>query len=169
MKCALCGGELSCKQGIHHYTECGLDAVYLAGVDICTCPACDEVFASIPNVPDLHARIGEKLLKKKSLLNGPEIRFLRKNLGLSAKKFARYLSVDHATLSRWENDKQEPTGTHDRLIRLVYASIKGLSAGHTKYLIEEAFTTIRPRKGRMPKIRIPVDQWRRDKTNCAVA
>ena len=169
MKCAICGGELSCRKGAYHYSECGLESVYLEGIEVCKCRGCGEKFASIPNVPDLHSRIGQDLLRKKSLLNGAEIRFLRKNLGLSAKKFSKYLSVNNATLSRWENDKQELSVAHDRLIRLVYASIKGLSAGHTRHLIEEAFLTIRPRKGKMPKTRIPVDQWRRDKTSCANA
>jgi transcriptional regulator with XRE-family HTH domain len=59
----------------------------------------------IPNVAQLHGLIAEKLLLKNGLLTGQEIRFLRKNAGLSGKDFARYIEVHPAHLSRVENGK----------------------------------------------------------------
>ncbi len=169
MRCTVCGGELVHGEGSHHYTECGLDMVYLEGIDIAKCPQCREEFISLPRVPELHDLIGSTLIQKKTLLNGKEIRFFRKNLGLSSKKFAKYLSVSNSTLSRWENDKQDLTLAHDRLIRLVYASIKGLSVGKIKHLIEDEFTTIRSQKGTMKKTSIPMAEFNNGLTACAPA
>ena len=169
MKCAVCGGELVHGEGSHHYIECGLDKVYLEGVNIAECHQCGEKFISLPRVPELHDLIGLTLIQKKTLLNGKEIRFFRKNLGLSSNKFAKYLSVSNSTLSRWENDKQDLTLTHDRLIRLVYASIKGLPVEKIKHFIEDEFITIRSRKGTMRKTSIPVAKLNNSLPKCAPA
>ena len=166
MKCALCGGKLTHRVGTHHYIECGLDAIYLKGIDISDCKQCNESFVSLPKVSQLHTLIGTILSQKKTLLNGFEIRFLRKNLGLSAKKFSKYLSVSNATLSRWENDKQEITTPHDRLIRLIYVSIKRLPADKIKHLIEDEFTGIRSQKGRMKKTLIPMTSLNSGSSTC---
>ena len=169
MKCAVCGGGLVHREGSHHYTECGLDKVYLEGIDIAKCTKCREEFISLPRVPELHNFIGLTLIQKKTLLNGKEIRFFRKNLGLSSKKFAKYLSVNNATLSRWENDRQDLTLSHDRLIRIVYASIKGLPVGKIKHFIEDEFITIRSRKGTMRKTSIPVAKLNNGFASCLPA
>jgi putative zinc finger/helix-turn-helix YgiT family protein len=166
MKCAICGGELVYKVGTHHYIECGLDAVYLEGIDTANCKKCKESYISLPRVPELHNLIGQDLIQKKTLLNGNEIRFFRKNLGLSSKKFAKILSVDNATLSRWEHDRQEPTTAHDRLIRLIYASIKELPIDKIRHLVENEFVTIEPRKGTMKKTLIPMVKFNKNKTAC---
>jgi transcriptional regulator with XRE-family HTH domain len=53
-------------------------------------------------------------------LSGADIRYLRKQLGLSARQWAVLLRIDSATLSRWENG-EEPIGSQsDALIRLLY-------------------------------------------------
>lgn len=127
MRCPSCNAELTPKLGDHHYTESGLDNVYLHRVEIFEC-TCGELVVSIPNLPALHDLIARNLLSKKSLLSGKEIRFLRKNLGLTALALAKVLGVNNATVSRWEHDEhpiQEPT---DRLLRLVYALHKGIPA-----------------------------------------
>ena len=58
---------------------------------------------------------------------GPrEIRFLRKNLGLSSTEFAIKVGVDKATVSRWER-VDEPTamgGQTERLLRVLVMSEK---------------------------------------------
>ncbi len=126
MRCHACGAEMTCRLGEHHYTESGLDSVFLADVELWEC-LCGEKAVGIPALPELHRVIGEALARKPALLTGPEIRFLRKNLGLASKDFADLLGVDKATVSRWENGKQVPDRPTDRFIRLVYAAHKGIS------------------------------------------
>ncbi len=141
MKCHICKTEMECKKEDYHYVECGLTNIYLIDMEIFRC-TCGEEIISIPMVPGLNAVIGKGLIIQKSHLTGAEIRFLRKNLGLTSKKFANYLGVDKSTFSRWESGKQLPTKTHDRLVRVVYAGIKGVEGKVQKKLIEVHFPEI---------------------------
>ncbi|MGE0084391.1 MAG: type II TA system antitoxin MqsA family protein [Desulfococcaceae bacterium] len=141
MKCLTCNqSEMICKKVKYLYEESGLDNIYLEDTDVYLCPCCNEEIVSIHNIPELHDLIGKALTEKKSMLTGKEIRFLRKNAGLSAKKFARMIGVDNATLCRWENGEQNHTSPNDKLIRLVYSGIKGLP---TRHLITDEFENIK--------------------------
>ncbi len=63
---------------------------------------------------------------------GAEIRFLRKHIGLSAKKFADLIGADATTLSKYENAKREVSISKDRLIRTVTVALAdGLEARWT--------------------------------------
>jgi len=141
MKCHICKTEMEYKREDYHYVECGLSNIYLIDMEIFRC-SCGEEIISIPMVPGLNAVIGKGLIVQKSHLIGVEIRFLRKNLGLTSKIFANYLGVDKSTVSRWESGKQVPTTTHDRLLRVVYAGIKGVDSKVQKRLIEIHFPEI---------------------------
>ena len=113
----------------------------------------------IPNITQRHSLIGLSLIKKKALLTGKKIRFLRKNIGLTAKKLSSYLGVNNATISRWENGSQAIHKAHDRFLRLVYSNIKGISQEEVKHLIEEEFNEITPEQKDMPSFTIPLDKW----------
>jgi transcriptional regulator with XRE-family HTH domain len=52
-------------------------------------------------------------------LTGPEIRFLRKFLGLSGVDFARRMGVAPEVVSKWEHDKDPIGGQSDRLLRMM--------------------------------------------------
>ncbi|MCP4111663.1 MAG: YgiT-type zinc finger protein [Desulfobacteraceae bacterium] len=84
MNCPICNSEMVCKRTTHHYTESGLDNVFLDGVEVCQC-SCSEKIVSIPAIPELHSKIGLDMIRKEALLNDREIRFLRKNMGLTKK------------------------------------------------------------------------------------
>jgi len=158
MKCPGCQEEMSCQIGEYHYTESGLDNVYLEGVEICSCASCGETMTIIPAITGLHSKIGQMLLRKKSLLNGNEIKYLRKNMGLSATRLAVILDVDNATISRWERapDRKIDKG-YDRLLRLVYAAIKGFSAEDNRQIVEGDFPEIAPEIVDEPPLMIPVE------------
>lgn len=141
---------MSCKEGTHHYTESGLDNVVLERVEICQCENCDEEIVRIPAMPELNSAIGEVLIKQESILSGKEIRFLRKNMGLSATQLTKIMGVSNEAISRWENGKQKISKTHDRLIRAIYAINKGLSHEKAKSLIEVSFTEINSAKPSQP-------------------
>ena len=59
---------------------------------------------------------------KPTKLGGPEIRFMRKEVDMTAKAFAEAIAVDPVTLSRWENDAGDAnkTDSHDQLIRYAF-------------------------------------------------
>lgn len=100
-----------------HYTECGLKNVWLTnGYDICEIDG--EKAVSISDVDALNEVIG-RLLAAKSDLNGDEIRFIRKELGLSQKRLADLLGSTEQTVSLWERRGRIPK-SFDRLIRLLY-------------------------------------------------
>jgi putative zinc finger/helix-turn-helix YgiT family protein len=159
---------MKCKESTHHYKESGLDYVYLKGIEIFYCD-CGEKIVSIPAVTELHSTIGRFLLKKKSLLNGKEIKFLRKNMGLTAKKLADCLGVNNASISRWENNKIIITKPHDLLLRVVYASIKGIPNDEIKNIIEVDFKKIQPKQKKTTKRTISRDQWSKSQTVCLSA
>ena len=123
MVCSHCGKVQEASRGDYLYLESGLDNVIICDVEMIDCD-CGEKSALIPRIIALHEAIADCLLGQETYLSGKEIRFLRKNLGLKGKVFAKLLGVDHATLSRWENDKSKPSARADRLIRFLYASKK---------------------------------------------
>lgn len=106
-------------KGTYHYTESGLDNVYIKGATIYKC-ACGEELTEIPNVVNLHRIISFEIIKSFVPMTGPEIRFIRKQMKMKAVDLAGYIGVDEVTISRWENDIK-PIGTNnDRLIRLLF-------------------------------------------------
>ncbi|MFP4381979.1 MAG: type II TA system antitoxin MqsA family protein, partial [Candidatus Sumerlaeia bacterium] len=108
MRCLLCKkGDLISNREEYHYTESGLDNIYLENIEVSRCSACHEEIVSIPAMPELNSLIGLILIKKKSPLNGKEIRYLRKNIGLKANEVAELMGVDTSTFSRWESGKQK--------------------------------------------------------------
>jgi putative transcriptional regulator len=102
---------------MYHYTESGLQNVWLTnGYDICEVDG--ERAVSISDVDELHEVIGRSVAAKFNL-NASEIRFLRKELGLSQKRLADLLGSTEQTVSLWERRGRIPKG-YDRLIRLLY-------------------------------------------------
>ncbi len=73
----------------------------------------------IKNIEEVHKVIALNLVRKSGPLDGSEVRFLRKEMGLNAKKFAALLGVDPVSVSRWENQKAEIGITNDKLIRML--------------------------------------------------
>jgi putative zinc finger/helix-turn-helix YgiT family protein len=119
--CWQCGSRVSViKDKPYHYTECGLDNVYLYGVNQYKCAKCRETAVDIPKIRELHLMIGRILVCDDSPLTGPEIKYLRKELRLKSKEVADFLSVDVATYSRWENSKIPIGATADKLLRTLY-------------------------------------------------
>jgi putative zinc finger/helix-turn-helix YgiT family protein len=107
----------------YHFIESGLDNVFLVGITVGTCIQCAEQIPEIPNISQLHDKIAETLVTKPAPLLGTEIRFLRKNLALLARDFAKYLDTTPVSISRWENG--ETVGKeNDKLIRYFYLRFK---------------------------------------------
>jgi putative zinc finger/helix-turn-helix YgiT family protein len=167
MKCPTCKSEMECRQESYHYVESGLENVQLDGIDVFRC-SCGEEIINIPAMPELHSLIARELIKKRSLLSNREIRFLRKNMGLTGKVLSKYIGVDNATLSRWENNVQAIDKSHDRLLRLIYCNIKGTPSDQIRHLIQEDFAYIKSEKMDMPIFTIPRDYWSKGDKNCII-
>lgn len=101
--------------GSYHYTECGLDNVYL-----------DDGFemidgeVTIKDIRGLHEAIGRALALHKPRLSGSEIRFLRVEMLMSQATIAKLLRVSEQAVARWEKGKSEVPGPAEAIIRGLY-------------------------------------------------
>lgn len=131
MKCDVCNeGEIRTKkQQTYHYKECGLDNVYLLNIEFGVCDTCRTKVPRFKRMPELHATIARAIALQPCPLRGQDIRFLRKQLGFSAKQWATFLRTDASTLSRWEHDQQELGTQSDSLVRLLYFRIRDEKEG----------------------------------------
>jgi putative zinc finger/helix-turn-helix YgiT family protein len=118
--CQDCGKSQETSRGDYRYLESGLDNVIICDIEMIKC-SCGEESALIPGILAVHKAIANCLLEKETQLTGKEIRFLRKEMRLKGRDFANLVSIDNATLSRWENGKTKPSVKADRLIRVLYA------------------------------------------------
>jgi DNA-binding transcriptional regulator YiaG len=123
------------------------------------CDKCGEEEVSIPCVPDLHKVIGRSIVSQKQPLNGKELRFLRKNAGLSATKLSKIIGVRPESISRWENENLNLKGSSDRLIRMIYCAIMEIPSKELKSLVQENFEEISKKKLTESLFKIPVNQW----------
>lgn len=120
MKCPLCSHEMAkTVLADYRYGECGLPNVSLHDVPARECSSCGHRLISLPRMTELHQQLAGLIAKQRARLTGPEIRFLRKHLGWSAKDFAARIGVDPATVSRWENGHDPMGGTADRALRVM--------------------------------------------------
>ncbi len=115
----------SCKKQIgkpqgYHFTECGLDYVYLInGYEVET----DDVFGEstrIFNADKLHREIARSVLLHKQKLEGQEVRFLRSLLRLTQEQLGELLGgITRETVSRWESNRNPIDDSADMLLRVV--------------------------------------------------
>ena len=94
-----------------------LPRTVLTGVDVSRCAKCGEYEVAIPAIDELNRLLAADVVRKRARLNGGEIRFLRTYLGYSAADFGKAIGSEPATVSRWENDKQQIGHHADLLLR----------------------------------------------------
>jgi len=113
---------MSANSGLFHYTQCGLDNVYLAGgVRVEETPY-GKGF-SVEHANELHDAIARSIINDPRPLRGQEARFLRIMLALSQEAMAKALGVDRATIIRWERTRDKPLSTiHDMAVRTTYGA-----------------------------------------------
>jgi putative transcriptional regulator len=102
-----------------HYPDCGLDNIYLLnGYEVFKTPYGDGV--AVTNVDGLRQAIAWHLATHKKLLDGKEIRFLRKEMDLTQSELGKCLGVDAQTVARWEKGEHNINGPAERLLRALY-------------------------------------------------
>lgn len=85
----------------YHYTECGLDDVWIEGIEPHVDMAGKTVYR-IQNLPGLHREIARSIVCDGIGMTGAELRFLRTELGLTQQEMGNILHVEALTISRWE-------------------------------------------------------------------
>jgi DNA-binding XRE family transcriptional regulator len=90
-------------------------------LEIIGCPvwkcACGVVVPEIPNPEALRDNLIKALIVLPEPLDGDEILFLRKRMGLTGAKLAEVLGVSRVEVSRWENDAVDISPHMDFKIR----------------------------------------------------
>jgi putative transcriptional regulator len=104
---------------MYHYTESGLDNVYLSnGYDETTEDG--EEFVSFTDAYGLHRLIASRIAHQDNPLNGKECRFLRVEMNMSQKTLAFSFDVDTQTIARWEKGQSPIPRTSDVSLRAMY-------------------------------------------------
>lgn len=120
MRCDECEGAVATEHNaVRRYDIGGLPHVELHGVVVTRCPGCGKEGITIPRIAQLHRVLAEGFVTQRRMLAPPEIRFLRKHIGLSAADFAQRMGVARETVSRWETGAKPMGAVADRLLRLL--------------------------------------------------
>ena len=122
-RCVKCGHRrrLRLKRAEYRYEIGGLAGITLHDIVVSTCPSCGDCEITLPAIDGLHRAIARAIIAKRQRLTPTEIRFLRKQLGLSGLDLAIHLGTTPESVSRWENGRTAMGVTADRLLRLMVA------------------------------------------------
>lgn len=102
----------------YHYTESGLDNVYIMGVPIEVDDG-GESTVTIASINQLHKVIALGIVNHEHGMNGAELRFIRTEMGLSQAQLAKIVHRDGQTIGRWERGEIEIDETAETIIRLL--------------------------------------------------
>ena len=109
---------------MHHYTECGLDNVWLEnGYKLHKTPYGKGV--SIADSDGLDKAIALCLTHKPGRLTGKEFRFLRTLLGLAQRSLADMVGVTEQSVSLWERTGKVPKQGDAAMRLIVLEKING--------------------------------------------
>lgn len=92
---------------MYHYTECGLNNIWLAN-GFKEHDTAHGRGVAIENAEGLHYAIAMWLINTKPQLSGGEFRFLRKEMNMSQAALAHLLGKDAQTIARWEKRGRAP-------------------------------------------------------------
>ena len=108
----------------YRYTECGLPDVWIE----CLCLEDDagEEIVRIPNIGILHKLISTEIVTSEGTLTGPELRYLRTEMGLTQSQLAELVHRERLTVSRWERGENTLDGATEAYIRILASSKLGL-------------------------------------------
>lgn len=149
----------------YHYTECGLDNIYLVNGYKISKSKNGEEQIFIHDIHGLHKTIGKILIFKKGLLIGNEIKFIRTTLDLSQKTLGRLLGLDYQSILGWEKDKTPISKTADRLLRIIFFSYLNIEKDYTIYdkineIADLDAETVEATEISKIKLKEVTDEWR---------
>lgn len=108
----------------YHYTESGLDNVWLNGGFTIKQTEYGEGI-TISDLDSLHKAIGLDIATSLNSMKPSELRFLRVEMGLSQKRLADLLGVTSQTAARWEKGEYELPVSSELIIRVLYIQFAG--------------------------------------------
>ena len=100
----------------HHYTECGLQNVFIKGITTMIDDDGDDVI-QIPAVNTLHRVIAEGIVRHAKGMDGTELRFLRSEMGYTQSELAALVHRDKQSIGRWERSETEIDSVAEAVIR----------------------------------------------------
>ena len=101
------------------YPDCGLDDVYLvSGYEKVKTPYGDGI--SVKNLDGLHKAIGCYLAKEKKVLNGKELRFLRKQMDLTQSELGALVGLSYQQVARWEKEVCPIPPAAETILRVLF-------------------------------------------------
>jgi DNA-binding transcriptional regulator YiaG len=100
----------------HHYTECGLDNVYIDGLEYVVDDAGDEII-TIPAINELHRIIALGIVSHSHGMSGAELRFLRTEMGYSRAELAALVHHEKQAIGRWERAEYDIDSLAEAVIR----------------------------------------------------
>lgn len=107
------------QKELYHYTDCGLDNVWLAsGYKRVSSPYGEGV--SINDMDGLHRCIADLLVNKQGPLTGSEFRFLRTELDLSQYAMGQFCGRKERMVRQWETREEPIEEPANTIIRVIY-------------------------------------------------
>lgn len=119
------------ERDLKPYTECGLDKVYIRSLDPLADDQGKEVI-HIRNVNVLHKLIARAIVQRDTAMSGPDLRFLRTEMGFTQSQFAAHIHSGAKMIAKWEKG-QEPVPEADqmnvRILAVEKLDLKGCPLG----------------------------------------
>jgi DNA-binding XRE family transcriptional regulator len=100
----------------YHYTESGLENVYINGLKPVLDDDGDEVI-TVPYIAALHAEIARGVVTKDGCITGPELRFLRTEMGMTQSELGKLVNNEGQTIGHWERGEFPVDATAETIIR----------------------------------------------------
>ncbi|VAW52898.1 hypothetical protein MNBD_GAMMA07-1936 [hydrothermal vent metagenome] len=121
-------------EALYHYTGSGLDYIYLAsGYEVKKTPFGQGV--TIQNLEGLHAAIMHNLMCNYPNWTGVELRFIRKEMGLTQKSLGLFVSRDAQTIALWEKGEKSVPDEATNILRGIHMSRKNGSVKFEELLM----------------------------------
>jgi DNA-binding transcriptional regulator YiaG len=106
--------------GYYHYTESGLDNVWLRN-GFHYSDSSRGLQVAFEDLDGLHSAIGEILITAVKRLSGREVQFLRQEMSLSQAALARLFGVSERAVARWERAAAgRVPGPAETALRMLY-------------------------------------------------
>ncbi len=125
--CTACGSNRlhKRKRAERPYKLAGVFNIVLHDITVVTCRRCSRSEPVVPDVDVLTRAVAMAIVGKRQRLLSSEIRFLRRQLGLSGIDLAMHLGTTPESVSRWEHGRTPMGTTADRLLRLMVVVAHG--------------------------------------------
>lgn len=111
---------------MYHYTECGLDNVWLENGYVTKMTAYGKA-TSVDDAIGLHKVLAMELTQKKGRVTGKELRFMRTVLSMSQEGLSKCVGATEQSVSLWERTGKVPQYADSILRLLVSEQLNGNS------------------------------------------